>query len=103
MEKIIITTDSTSDLSPELLEKYDIRVLPLHIVSDTDSKKDGIEIKATDVFEYQQKSGKLMKSAAPNLAEWEDFFDSLPENDGVINFTIKIIIWKNIDKNEKIW
>lgn len=88
MEKIIITTDSTSDLSPELLEKYDIRVLPLHIVSDTDSKKDGVEIKATDVFEYQQKSGKLMKSAAPNLAEWEDFFDSLPENDGVINFTI---------------
>lgn len=88
MKNIIITTDSTSDLSPELLKKYDIHVLPLHIVSDTESKKDGVEIKATDVFEYQQKSGKLMKSAAPNLAEWEDFFDSLPENDGVINFTI---------------
>lgn len=88
MKKIIITTDSTSDLSPELIEKYDIKVLPLNIVSDTESKKDGIEIKAKDVFEYQKKTGKLLKTAAANIAEWGDFFDSLPENDGVVNFTI---------------
>lgn len=88
MKKIIITTDSTSDLSPELIEKYDIKVLPLNIVSDTESKKDGIEIKAKDVFEYQKKTGKLLKTAAANIAEWGEFFDSLPENDGVVNFTI---------------
>ncbi|MGN0174513.1 MAG: DegV family protein [Acutalibacteraceae bacterium] len=88
MKKIIITTDSTSDLSPELIEKYDIKVLPLNIVSDTESKKDGLEIKAKDVFEYQKKTGKLLKTAAANIAEWGEFFDSLPENDGVVNFTI---------------
>lgn len=88
MSKIIITSDSTCDLSKELIEKYDIKILPLNIVSDESSKKDGIEITAKEVFEYQSKSGKLLKTAAANVAEWEDFFDSLPENDGVINFTI---------------
>lgn len=88
MKNIIITTDSTSDLSPELLEKYDIKVLPLNIVSETDSKKDGLEINAKDVFEYQRKTGKLLKTAAANMVEWGDFFDSLPENDGIVNFTI---------------
>ncbi len=42
MKNIIISTDSTSDLPKELIEKYDIKVLPLSIVSDTDSKKDGV-------------------------------------------------------------
>lgn len=88
MKNIIITTDSTSDLSPELLQKYDIKVLPLNIVSETDSKKDGLEINAKDVFEYQRKTGKLLKTAAANMVEWGDFFDSLPENDGIVNFTI---------------
>ena len=88
MSKIIISTDSTCDLPKELIEKYDIKVLPLNIVSDTESKKDGIEIKTKDVFDYQKTTGKLLKTAAANLAEWEDFFDGLPENDGVINFTI---------------
>jgi len=88
MKNIIISTDSTCDLPKELIEKYDIKVLPLNIVSETETKKDGIEIKAKDVFEYQKATGKLLKTAAANMAEWEEFFDSFPENDGVINFTI---------------
>lgn len=88
MKKIIISTDSTSDLPIELIEKYDIKVLPLNIVSETETKKDGIEIEAKDVFKYQRETGKLLKTAAANIAEWGDFFDSFPENDGVINFTI---------------
>ncbi len=88
MSKIIISSDSTCDLPQELIEKYDIKILPLNIVSETETKKDGIEIKAKDVFEYQKSTGKLLKTAAANMAEWEDFFDSFPENDGVINFTI---------------
>ena len=31
-EKIAITTDSTADLSPEILEKYGIAVFPLHVI-----------------------------------------------------------------------
>lgn len=88
MKNIIISTDSTSDLSPELIEKYGIKVLPLEVVSDEGSKKDGIEITGKDVIEYQSTTGKMLKTAAANMSEWEDFFDSFGENDGVVNFTI---------------
>ena len=88
MKNIIISTDSTSDLSPELIEKYGIKVLPLAVVSDEGSKKDGIEITGKDVIEYQSTTGKMLKIAAANMSEWEDFFDSFGENDGVVNFTI---------------
>ena len=88
MKNIIISTDSTSDLSPELIEKYGIKVLPLAVVSDEGSKKDGIEITGKDVIEYQSTTGKMLKTAAANMSEWEDFFDSFGENDGVVNFTI---------------
>lgn len=87
MKNIIISTDSTSDLPRDLIEKYDIKVLPLHIVNDTESFKDGIEITADELI-AQQKAGKLFKSAAANVAEWEEFYDSFGENDGVVNFTI---------------
>lgn len=88
MNRIIISSDSTCDLPQELIEKYDIKILPLNIVSETESRKDGIEITTKDVFEYQKSTGKLLKTAAANVAEWEDFYDNFPENDGVINFTI---------------
>lgn len=88
MKNIIISTDSTSDLSPELIEKYGIKVLPLAVVSDEGSKKDGIEITGKDVIEYQSTTGKMLKTAAANMSEWEDFFDSFGENDGIVNFTI---------------
>ncbi len=88
MSKIIISSDSTCDLSPELIEKYDIKILPLNIVSETESKKDGIEINAFEVFDYQRKTGKLLKTAAANVAEWEDFFASFGNDCEIINFTI---------------
>lgn len=88
MGKIIISSDSTCDLSPELIEKYDIKILPLNIVSETESKKDGVEINAFEVFDYQRKTGKLLKTAATNVAEWEDFFSQFGKNCEIINFTI---------------
>ena len=41
---IKITADSTCDLSNELVEKYSITILPLYIVKDGKSYKDGLEI-----------------------------------------------------------
>ncbi len=32
MSKIMITADSTADISPELAEKYNIRITPLHVL-----------------------------------------------------------------------
>ena len=40
--KVKIISDSTSDLSPELVKKYDISIVPLYVVMGDKIRKDGI-------------------------------------------------------------
>ena len=64
--KIKIITDSTADLSPELLEKYDIAVVPLYVVMGDKTQKDGLEVSPEDIYAYVEKTGKLPSTSAPN-------------------------------------
>ena len=41
--KIKIISDSTGDLSPELIEKYDIAIVPLYVLMGDNMQKDGLE------------------------------------------------------------
>ena len=74
MEKIKITCDSTCDLSPELVEKYDIEVLPLSITLGDRIFADGVDVHAEDVFAYAKESGSLPKTAAVSIGQYEDAF-----------------------------
>ena len=49
--KICISTESTVDLSNELVEKYDIKIVPFGILLGEDLKFDG-EIDALDIFKF---------------------------------------------------
>ena len=55
--KIKITSDSTCDLSPELIKKYDIDILPLYVVMGDDTLKDGIEATPKDGWEFVKWEG----------------------------------------------
>ena len=48
--KIKITSDSTCDLSKELLEKYDITLFPLTVIKDDKAYADGVTITTDDIF-----------------------------------------------------
>ena len=69
---IKITADSTCDLSEELVKKYDIEILPLYIVKDGKSYKDGVEITPSDIFEHVKAGGALTSTAAVNVADYID-------------------------------
>jgi len=85
-EKIIIACDSTSDLTKELLERYDIKVLPLNVNLGTDSYKDGVDVDAEKIYDYVEKTGVLPKTTAINVGEFTDFFESLTKNGESIVF-----------------
>lgn len=51
MVKII--SDSTCDLSPELLTRYDIDILPLHILLGEEEFEDGKNITPEQIFQWQ--------------------------------------------------
>lgn len=50
MVKII--SDSTCDLTPDLLSKYDIDILPLHILLGEKEYKDGINITPDQIYSW---------------------------------------------------
>lgn len=76
---IKITTDSTADLSPELIEKYNISITPLHIEMDGKSYSDGVDATPEDLFSYYDRTGKLAKSSAVAMGEYLEFFKKLTE------------------------
>ena len=87
---IRISADSTCDLSPEQLSRYDIGIIPLYISLGDESMKDGVEITAQTIFDYVSKTGQLPKTAAPSVADYLDFFRErqTSSNDILIHFTI---------------
>lgn len=89
MSKIIITSDSTCDLSPELVEANDIRILPLSVMLGAKSHRDGIDIVPADIFRFFNETGQLPKTAAPSVSEYETFFAPFVEQGNyVVHFNI---------------
>ena len=72
--KVKITSDSTCDLSPELIAQYGIDILPLLITFGENAYRDGVDTSPEDIYRYVQETGTLPKTCALNISEYEDFF-----------------------------
>lgn len=86
---IKIMADTTCDLSKELIEKYNIETTPLYIECDGKYFKDNIEITPEQIFDYVQRTGKLCRTAAISVGDYEEYFKKALETaDGIVHFTI---------------
>ena len=84
-----IFTDSTSDLSKELLEKYNIGVIPLYIHLGDEEYKDGEEIGIQDAFKWSDENKTTPKTAACSVDDVIKAIEPHKEaGDDVIIFTI---------------
>lgn len=89
MANIIISSDSTTDLSAELKERYGVKIIPLGVTLGTKVYRDGIDIDPDFIYEHHDKTGELPKTTAANVGECVDYFTELKkEGDAVIHFTI---------------
>lgn len=71
---IKITSDSTCDLTPELIRQHNIDILPLSIALGERICRDGVDMTVEDLFRYVDETGQLPKTAAVNAAEYADVF-----------------------------
>lgn len=86
---IKITADSTCDLSPELLAKYDISLAPLHVLIDEADYLDGVNITPKDIFRYVSVENKTCTTAAINTYEYEQFFEPFTKQyEAIIHISI---------------
>lgn len=87
--RIRITSDSTCDLSQELLQKYNIAISPLYIVKDGTPYKDALEITPDDIYAHVAQTGHVCTTSAINVDEYVSFFQREGEGyDAIIHFTI---------------
>lgn len=88
-KKVIITSDSTTDLSKELIERYGVKIIPLGVTLGDTSYRDGIDINPDMIYEHYKKTGELPKTSAANIDDCINFFTPLVnEGYAIVHFTI---------------
>ena len=87
MVKII--SDSTCDLSTKLLEKYNVTILPLHIVLGEDEYLDGINIHPDDIYRWSDENKTTPKTSAASLEDTMNVLEPfLKERNEIVLFCI---------------
>ena len=86
---IKILSDSTCDLPQEVIEKYNITIIPLAVIKNGEQFNDGINITPADIFNHVANGGDLCSTAAVNIGEYADWFAKYAEDyDGVVHINI---------------
>ena len=86
---IRIVADSTCDLSKELIEKYDISIIPLSIVMGENSYYDGVETTPDDIYTWADANKTTPKTAAASMDKTEEILAPYMEaGDDIIFFGI---------------
>lgn len=86
--KICIASDSTLDLSKELLDEFNVKTIGFPILLGEKVEYDG-QIDPLAIFDYVDKTGVLPKTSAINVEVLKDFFkELLKESDEVIYFSL---------------
>lgn len=82
---IKIISDSTCDLPAELIQKYDITLVPLTVIMDGKPYSDGLTITPQVIFQHVADGGDLCTTSAVNYGDYLTLFQQYSsEYDGVI-------------------
>lgn len=74
MNNLKIITDSTCDLPKEIIEKYDIEVIPLEVTIDNTTYLDGVDIKLEEFLEKMEQSPEPPKTSQINPGRFLDVY-----------------------------
>lgn len=79
MEKIVVVSDSTANLPPELLQELDIPVIPLHIHWGEETYLDGVTLSQETFYRWLQEREDFPKTSQPSMGEFMNFFREVAE------------------------
>lgn len=82
-----ITADTPCDIGPVLQERYDVKLIPLHVTMGDVEYLDGMNIHRDDIYLNWEKTGTLPKTSAVSVGEYLDIFKTyVAEGYEVIHF-----------------
>ncbi|APH04702.1 DegV family protein [Bacillus weihaiensis] len=77
MNNVRIVTDSTIDISKDILDQYDITVVPLSITIDSETYTDGIDLMADEFIKKMKSASELPKSSQPPTGKFLEVYEEL--------------------------
>ena len=86
---IRIFSDSTCDLSKDLLKKYNIGILPLHVLLGDNEYIDGVNITPDEIYAWADENKTTPKTSAPAVNDIVDVFKPVIDaGDEIICFSV---------------
>lgn len=88
-KKVLISADSTCDLSPELVERYGIRTIPMYVNFGNESFADGVEMTPDELYRRVAETNVMPHTSCIPIGVFTDYFRSLREEaDAVIHISL---------------
>jgi len=81
MSKVKIVTDSTAYLPSDMIAKYDIQVIPLHVLFGETSYAEGVDITNAEFYDKLKHSKSFPTTSQPPLAEFLKTYTELTNSD----------------------
>ncbi|MGC9399729.1 MAG: DegV family protein [Anaerolineae bacterium] len=79
MSEIIVVTDSTSNLPPDLVAEQNIPVIPLKVHWGDETYIDGVTLKPEQFYRWLQERDDFPTTSQPSAGEFVKFFNSVAE------------------------
>lgn len=70
---IILCADSTCDLGEQLIKKYNVHILPMHVNLEDKTYADGVDLKPDDIYAVYKEKNILPTTSATNMDEYKEF------------------------------
>ena len=86
---VSIVADSTCDLSQELLDKYKVKMIPLHILLGEREYEDGVDLRPEEIYAWADDHKATPKTSAPSVETvMQTFRPLLDKGDDIVCFSI---------------
>jgi DegV family protein with EDD domain len=79
MRKVAVVADSTCSLPQEIVEKYDIYVVPMEIIYEGKSYRDGIDISPNEVYKIMRKKENLPTTSTASAGDFLNVYRQLSQ------------------------
>ncbi len=79
MQKIALVTDSTAYLTPTLIARYQVHVIPLYLYFEDQTYRDGVDIDTATFFRLLRRSSTLPTTSQPSLGDFLSLYRKLSE------------------------
>ncbi|RIW31327.1 DegV family protein [Bacillus salacetis] len=76
MRRIILSTESGADLPVDLAEKYNIQVVPMHIIMEGKDYLDG-SLPVQEIYDYYGRTKKIPSTTSTNAHEYQELFSNI--------------------------